>query len=52
MGAGVAAQRGRALSGIDLRKGSVVPRQIQERKYSIKQQHQLWKQAEARAGSC
>lgn len=28
-GAGVAAQGGRALSGIDLRKGPVVPRQIQ-----------------------
>lgn len=29
MGAAMAAQGGRALSGVDLRKGPVVPRQIQ-----------------------
>lgn len=51
MGVGVAAQGGRALSGIDLRKGPVVPRQIQAHKHSAKQ-YQLWKQAEARASSC
>lgn len=43
------AQGGRALSGIDLRKGQVVPRQIQMHKHEWQL---LWKQAEARAGSC
>lgn len=34
MGAGVVAQRGRALSEVDLRKGPVVPRQIRMHKHS------------------